>query len=89
MSTEQGPEIELDGRHVISLSSNDYLGLTHHPQVLEAATRALHRDGAHVAELTGLLPPGTLADYPPGTRVLIRRERPHPGAQLRLTDAEG
>jgi hypothetical protein len=41
-----------------------------------------HRDGAHVAELTGLLPAGTLADYPPGTRILIRRERPHPGAQL-------
>jgi hypothetical protein len=39
-------------------------------------------DGAHVAELTGLLPAGTLADYPPGTRILVRRERPHPGAQL-------
>jgi hypothetical protein len=35
-----------------------------------------------VAELTGLLPAGVLADYPPGTRILIRRERPHPGAQL-------
>jgi hypothetical protein len=32
--------------------------------------------------VTGLLPAGTLADYPPGTRILIRRERPHPGAQL-------
>jgi Transposase DDE domain group 1 len=41
-----------------------------------------HRDGADVAELTGLLPAGTLVDYPPGTRVLVRRERPHPGAQL-------
>lgn len=41
-----------------------------------------HRDGAHVAELTGLLPAGMLADYPPGTRILVRRERPHPGAQL-------
>jgi hypothetical protein len=40
------------------------------------------RDGAEVAELTGLLPAGTLTDYPPGTRVLVRRERPHPGAQL-------
>jgi hypothetical protein len=40
------------------------------------------RDGAHVAELTGLLPARTLADYPPGTRILVRRERPHPGAQL-------
>ena len=26
------------------------------------------RDGADVAEVTGLLPPGTLADYPAGTR---------------------
>jgi len=40
------------------------------------------REGAQVAELTGLLPAGTLADYPSGTRILIRRERPHPGAQL-------
>jgi hypothetical protein len=40
------------------------------------------RDGAHVAELTGLLPAATLAAYPAGTRVLVRRERPHPGAQL-------
>jgi hypothetical protein len=40
------------------------------------------RDGAAVAELTGLLPTRTLADYPTGTRVLVRRERPHPGAQL-------
>jgi hypothetical protein len=40
------------------------------------------RVGAHIAELTGLLPPRTLTDYPAGTRVLVRRERPHPGAQL-------
>ena len=40
------------------------------------------RDGAQVAELTGLLPARTLGDYPAGTRILIRRERPHPGAQL-------
>jgi hypothetical protein len=40
------------------------------------------RDGAAVAELTGMLPAGTLQDYPPGTRILVRRERPHPGAQL-------
>jgi hypothetical protein len=42
------------------------------------------RDGAGVAEITGLLPAGTLADYPDGTRVIVRRERPHPGAQLSL-----
>ena len=44
------------------------------------------RDGAWVAELTGLL---DLAKWPEGSRVIARRERPHPGAQLRFTDADG
>jgi hypothetical protein len=42
------------------------------------------RDGADVAELTGLLPAALLATYPAGMRVIVRRERPHPGAQLDL-----
>jgi hypothetical protein len=41
-----------------------------------------HRDGAGLAEITGVLPAGSLAGYPAGTRVIVRRERPHPGAQL-------
>ena len=45
-----------------------------------------HRDGAGLAELTGLLPAATLAGYPVGTRVIVRRERPHPGAQLDLME---
>lgn len=44
------------------------------------------RDGAWVAELTGLL---NLAAWPAGMRVIIRKERPHPGAQLRITDVDG
>ena len=44
------------------------------------------RDGAWVAELTGLL---DLKGWPPGLRVIARKERPHPGAQLRLTDVDG
>ena len=44
------------------------------------------RDGAWVAELTGMLP---LASWPAGMRVIIRAERPHPGAQLRFTDVDG
>jgi Transposase DDE domain group 1 len=44
------------------------------------------RDGAWVAELTGLL---DLTGWPPGMRVIARKERPHPGAQLRITDADG
>jgi hypothetical protein len=39
------------------------------------------RDGAQVAELTGLL---HLSGWPAGMRVIVRRERPHPGAQLSL-----
>lgn len=44
------------------------------------------RDGAWVAELTGLL---DLAGWPEGMRVIARKERPHPGAQLRITDVDG
>ncbi len=44
------------------------------------------RDGAWIAELTDLL---DLSGWPPGLRVIARKERPHPGAQLRLTDIDG
>lgn len=44
------------------------------------------REGAWVAELTGLI---DLAGWPPGMRVIVRAERPHPGAQLRFTDRNG
>ncbi len=43
------------------------------------------RDGAWVAELAGNL----LKGRPVGMRLIVRRERPHPGAQLRFTDADG
>ena len=44
------------------------------------------RDGAWVAELTGLL---DMSKWPKGMRVIVRKERPHPGAQLRITDVDG
>jgi hypothetical protein len=44
------------------------------------------RPGAHVAEVTDLL---DLRSGPTGMRVIVRREKPHPGAQLRITDANG
>jgi hypothetical protein len=46
----------------------------------------VHRPGAWVAELTGVL---DLAGWPKGMRVIARKERPHPGAQLRITDIDG
>ena len=45
MSSAQGPECIVDGRRVISLASNDYLGLTHHPRLREAALRAVRDFG--------------------------------------------
>lgn len=44
------------------------------------------RDGAWVCELSLDL---ASTGWPPGTRALCRRERPHPGAQLSFTDANG
>ncbi len=38
-------EVVIDGRRFIMLGSNNYLGLTHHPAVVEAARRALDRYG--------------------------------------------
>jgi hypothetical protein len=43
------------------------------------------RDGAWVAGLAG----NVLTGWPEGMRLIVRKERPHPGAQLRLTDANG
>ncbi|WP_425471787.1 IS1380 family transposase [Streptomyces cadmiisoli] len=43
------------------------------------------RDGTEVAELTGMV---DLGGYPAGTRIIVRRERPHPGAQLSLFDLD-
>jgi Transposase DDE domain group 1 len=44
------------------------------------------RDGAWVADITGML---DLSSWPEGMRVIVRKERPHPGAQLRFTDVDG
>jgi len=45
MSSAQGPIASVDGQRVISLSSNDYLGLTHHPRLREAALAAVRDFG--------------------------------------------
>ena len=44
------------------------------------------REGAWVAELTGHV---SLDAWPQGSRLIVRRERPHPGAQLSFTDVDG
>lgn len=44
------------------------------------------REGAWVAEITGMV---DLTAWPTRMRLIVRAERPHPGAQLRITDADG
>ena len=45
MSSAQGPIVSVDEMRVVSLSSNDYLGLTHHPRLREAALAAVRDFG--------------------------------------------
>ena len=52
---------------------------------------ALDQDGSarangQVAEITGSV---ELSSWPQGSRLIVRRERPHPGAQLSFTDRDG
>lgn len=44
------------------------------------------RDGAWVAEIIDLL---NLEDWPKAMRVIVRKERPHPGPQLTITEVDG
>ena len=45
ISASEGPVAMVEGRQVIMLGSNDYLGLTHHPEVMKAAHDAIDRYG--------------------------------------------
>ncbi|MBI5546523.1 MAG: aminotransferase class I/II-fold pyridoxal phosphate-dependent enzyme [Deltaproteobacteria bacterium] len=45
LSASEGPVVTVDGRPVVMLGSNNYLGLTHHPAVLRAAHDAIDRYG--------------------------------------------
>jgi len=72
-----------------SLPDNTPQLLAKIPQQVWAPALHAHdevRDGAWVADLTGLL---NLQNWPAGMRVIVRKERPHPGAQLRITDVDG
>jgi glycine C-acetyltransferase len=45
LEDEQAPECTIDGKHVINIASNNYLGLTTHPKLREAAMNALKKFG--------------------------------------------
>lgn len=57
----------------------------------DAWVSALDQDGSarkngEVCEITGMV---DLSAWPEGSRLIVRRERPHPGAQLSFTDHDG
>jgi DDE family transposase len=54
-----------------------------HPAI---ATDGEVREGAWVAEVTSLI---DLSVWPAGSRLILRKERPHPGAQLTFADVDG
>jgi hypothetical protein len=89
--------------HVSSLGLRYSVGIGGWPTILDALDNVprqawkaaldpdgFPRDGAQVAELTAYVPTATgTRRWPADMRVIARRERPHPGAQLRITDRDG
>lgn len=46
LESDQGAKVVIDGKEVIQLSSNNYLGLTSHPRLRKAAVEAIEKFGA-------------------------------------------
>src|SRR5437016_1142970 len=54
LESECAPEARVDGRDVINLASNNYLGLTTHPKLREAALEAVRKYGAGSGAVRGI-----------------------------------
>ena len=55
-----GPVVEIEGRQILLLASNDYLGLAMHPEVIQSAIEATQRFGTGAGAsrlISGSLPP--------------------------------
>ena len=92
---DHGLDVEFSVGFAVSNQVKDAIALlpeTVWTCAVDAAGKSRPVDGsglpvAQVAELTLLLPGLTAAGWPPGMRVLVRRERPHPGAKISVFEA--
>jgi 8-amino-7-oxononanoate synthase len=73
ISGPQGPRVLLDGREVLLLCSNNYLGLADHPRVRHAAAEAALRWGAGAG----------------ASRLISGNMQPHRGLEERLAEFKG
>jgi glycine C-acetyltransferase/8-amino-7-oxononanoate synthase len=73
ISGPQGPRVLLDGREVLLLCSNDYLGLAAHPRVRQAAAEAALRWGAGAG----------------ASRLISGNMQPHRALEERLAEFKG
>ena len=46
LETKQAPEVKMEGKDIIMIGSNNYLGLTSHPEVIAAAKEAVEKYGS-------------------------------------------
>ena len=46
LNSKQGPEVVMEGKDIIMIGSNNYLGLTSHPEVIEAGVKAIEKYGS-------------------------------------------
>ena len=51
ITSAQGARVEMEGRRVINLCANNYLGLADHPALVDAATRAMQDHGFGLASV--------------------------------------
>ena len=46
LNSKQGPQVVMEGKDIIMIGSNNYLGLTSHPEVIDAGVKALEKFGS-------------------------------------------
>jgi glycine C-acetyltransferase len=84
LDSPQGPRVTMEGRgEVIVLSSNNYLGLSNHPDIVSAGKQALDRLGAGTASVRFICGTFTvhreLEHASPRARARLRAAGRHPG----------